>query len=471
MSRENEGGPEQMEQISNENFETRLKRAMISSESEDDKKNKKPKKVVEIPKGLSTQTDDSQVESEVPGSWEDYAMSEDNTEQEPNSAGSEPQNIHEKSQEQMHEETDLEKTVYIRGRTTNITKVNTLRTRQSLEEIAGDLKLIQRSKDSLKVICRTTNDKVKLMKINSLLGYAVTITEPFQLRREQQTHPNRGIIFGVHSDITNEEMTTSLGLKAERIFKKRGSNSISTERMIIYSDSELPAYVYDGWNRYKVTDYIPEPVRCFRCQHFGHKALTCRANKEICSICAGNHETKNCPIKDTHRDQQNARCPNCGGPHTASFRGCIRYQQELEIKKVQITGKISYAEAVQKCRNQGTDNPHIPRNDPKPGQEASQQRKPDNPPPGEHPTTATIGTNTDEINTDGKRDDKNEHISKKLVNNFVHTTLRVIKDEDTKEDMVKKIIILLRRLMAIMKHGSGDDTAETSNRAADLPKT
>ena len=65
-------------------------------------------------------------------------------------------------------------------------------------------------------------------------------------------------------------------------------------------------------------------------------------------------------------------------------------------------------------QNPGYRHPHIPRNDPKSGQEASQQRKPDHPPPGEHfrPLRPSARTRM-EINTDAKRDDKNEHISKK----------------------------------------------------------
>ena len=128
-------------------------------------------------------------------------------------------------------------------------------------------------------------------------------------------------------------MSISLGTKAERIIKKKFGNMITTEQMIIYCEFELPSYVTYGWKRFKVSTYIPEPVRCYRCQQFGHKAQFCRANQIKCSICSGPHETKACTIQTTHRQDKTAKCPNCKGPHPASYRGCPAFKHEQEIKK------------------------------------------------------------------------------------------------------------------------------------------
>ena len=185
--------------------------------------------------------------------------------------------------------------------------------------------------------------------------------------------------------------------------------------------------------------------------------MSCRSNKDTCSICSGTHETKTCPIKETHIESKNAQCPNCDGPHTAAYRGCPKYKQEQEIKKVQITGKISYAEAVRRHKNQGADKPQAP-----PGNEsekiahdqtekANQSRRP---PSTECPNKVAIGTNTEEIHKPVNQDEtkENDNTIKNLVNKYIHATLRVMNAADTKEDMIKKICIILKRLMATMEN-------------------
>ena len=245
---------------------------MSSSESEDDKQIKKSKKFEESNKSEKSemrQADKSQVEPDLYNSGQEIDpmigqmpnQTDTTQEQSSNRADTEPHNIQE---EQMKEETDEERTVFIKGLTIDITKTSAMRMTQRIGEIVGTLKAIQKSKDSLKVICMTMNDKIKLMNVKTLLGHTIIATEPFQLKRRftQPSHLNRGIIFGVHKEITNEEMSMSIGLRAERILKKRGPNTITTEQMIVYCETELPPFVYDGWNRYKVSIYIPDPTHC-----------------------------------------------------------------------------------------------------------------------------------------------------------------------------------------------------------------
>ena len=41
-------------------------------------------------------------------------------------------------------------------------------------------------------------------------------------------------------------------------------------------------------------------------------------------------------------------CANCGGEHSAAYRGCVEFQRAAQIQQVKTTGKLSYAEAVLK---------------------------------------------------------------------------------------------------------------------------
>ena len=147
-------------------------------------------------------------------------------------------------------------------------------------------------------------------------------------------------------------MTEELGLKAERIIKKIAGSQIRTAQMILHFEGDLPPYVRFEWKRYRVSQYIPEPVRCYKCQKYGHKAPSCHARKVKCTICLGPHEVLHCPIKTTHREEQTAVCPNCKRNHPAPYHGCPEFKLAKEAQKKHILQKISYADAVRRYREE-----------------------------------------------------------------------------------------------------------------------
>lgn len=90
----------------------------------------------------------------------------------------------------------------------------------------------------------------------------------------------------------------------------------------------------------KVENYIrpPGPKQCFKCQGFNHVARNCHKNP-ICVKCAGLHLTENC--KKTHEEKP--KCANCGQQHTANYKGCISYAEQLK-KFHKTASKIKNAE-------------------------------------------------------------------------------------------------------------------------------
>lgn len=59
-----------------------------------------------------------------------------------------------------------------------------------------------------------------------------------------------------------------------------------------------------AWRSYRFSEYI-DLRRCFRCCAYGHIAANCKATNSACGLCAGHHETKDCP-----KTNQN-KCVNC----------------------------------------------------------------------------------------------------------------------------------------------------------------
>lgn len=58
-----------------------------------------------------------------------------------------------------------------------------------------------------------------------------------------------------------------------------------------------------GWDRCRVFDGL-EVTRCFKCCVFNHKAADCKAERETCPICSGEHNVKQCQAKGE-------KCINC----------------------------------------------------------------------------------------------------------------------------------------------------------------
>ena len=99
----------------------------------------------------------------------------------------------------------------------------------------------------------------------------------------------------------------------------------------------LPSHVKIGWNRFEVTEYIPAPRRCFKCQGFNHSSKACHAQQSICVNCGEIQHGTEC--------HSSPHCVNCEEAHPASDRNYFYFRLEKEILAIKSKEKISYNEA------------------------------------------------------------------------------------------------------------------------------
>ena len=125
-----------------------------------------------------------------------------------------------------------------------------------------------------------------------------------------------------------------------RISIKRNDQIINTNTYIFTFDTPtIPTELKIGYNIAKVEVYVPNPLRCFGCQRFGHHEDKCN-NKPTCRKCGmydSDHSEYNCA--------RDVRCSNCQGQHTADSKDCPVWQREKEIMRVKYTQNISFPEA------------------------------------------------------------------------------------------------------------------------------
>ena len=71
------------------------------------------------------------------------------------------------------------------------------------------------------------------------------------------------------------------------------------------------------WGSFPTATYTPEPLRCYRCQKFGHHQARCTNPNPVCGVCSGHHRTEECIAKLKEKRAPTAKCPNCDRKHHA----------------------------------------------------------------------------------------------------------------------------------------------------------
>ncbi|GBN80230.1 hypothetical protein AVEN_158573-1 [Araneus ventricosus] len=139
-----------------------------------------------------------------------------------------------------------------------------------------------------------------------------------------------------------EELLDQNVCAARRINIRRDGRLIPTQHVVLtFQTPVLPKSIKAGYINCKLRPYIPNPLRCFKCQRYGHSQQSCRGTDPVCGKCAeSGHETNVCP-SDTFK------CRNCSGPHAASSKSCPTRIFEKEVIAVKIKRNITFPEARQ----------------------------------------------------------------------------------------------------------------------------
>ncbi|MES9994112.1 MAG: hypothetical protein ABW098_19340 [Candidatus Thiodiazotropha sp.] len=131
------------------------------------------------------------------------------------------------------------------------------------------------------------------------------------------------------------------GVVGVRRIKVRRDGSLKDTNTFVFTfnTSVLPKQLKIAFLRVSVDPYIPNPLRCYQCQLFGHHEDRCK-KQMVCNNCG---ETKH--EADDKNCKNVAKCVNCSGNHPADSRQCQAWNTEKEILKVKYTRNIPFPEA------------------------------------------------------------------------------------------------------------------------------
>lgn len=208
--------------------------------------------------------------------------------------------------------------------------------KKSISDCAGEN--ITKLKDGTLLLRCTSRQVVQLLKLTSFYNQMkVKVEEHKTLNLSKGVIMCRDLKYCSDEEI-KENLASQNVIDIYRIQRKVNGELKSTISFILtFKSPELPETVTAGYIVLRVRPYVPQPIRCFTCQKFGHTTKSCE-KEAICAICS---KLTN-EIHVSQEVKEPAKCSNCPANHPSFSRECEVYKQELEIQTIKTCKKTTY---------------------------------------------------------------------------------------------------------------------------------
>lgn len=219
--------------------------------------------------------------------------------------------------------------------------INPLKITKALHAAVGTVQVTPVRDGSLLIGCYNAAQRDKLLAMSEMDGKKIKCT--YWERKKLEL----GVITDVSTDLPCEDIMSNVSganvVKCRRLmFTRDRIKKESLSVLLFFDEKVLPTRIRVGYMSFQVRPYIPPPLRCFNCQKFGHVAAICRG-KRRCGKCGGeDHEYGQC------KEGTSVKCCNCGGSHSAAYKGCQAHKKASEVQRVKVEEKLTYAEAIKK---------------------------------------------------------------------------------------------------------------------------
>ena len=140
------------------------------------------------------------------------------------------------------------------------------------------------------------------------------------------------------SEIVKEMTDQGVENVSRFILKKDGKEIKTNSYFITFSMSTPPEKLRIGYYFVEVKRYIPNPLRCFQCQEFGHSRKFCKKQLKCWKCGCEGHDGSDC-------HSETLCCVNCKGEHFSSSKSCPVWTLEKEIQRVKTEKSLPYGEA------------------------------------------------------------------------------------------------------------------------------
>ena len=235
-----------------------------------------------------------------------------------------------------------------------VTKLSPFIVEKQLQSILGTPKSVKKLRnDTILVECFTRQQSENLLKHKKFYHLHVKIYPHNTLNSCKGVVRCKELslcsIAEIHDGLKSQGVTD-----VKRISVRRNGETRTTNTYILtFSSPDLPHSVKIGYISAEVDLYIPNPMRCFKCQQYGHHISRCPRGP-ICAKCGTDEEDHS---YDTCSNT--LKCTNCKGSHAAFSRECPIWKEEKEILNIKYTKNVSFPEARQLVKQRQADQPRF----------------------------------------------------------------------------------------------------------------
>ena len=213
---------------------------------------------------------------------------------------------------------------------------------KQIEAAIGTAKSVKKLKNGTLLVETTRKTQTeKLKKLDSFFGVPVKVTE------HKSLNTSKGIIRNpILKSETEENILEYLKPQGvthvKRFTIRRNQVIVNTNTLLLTFNSIVtPKTLKIFYQIIPVELYVPNPLRCFNCQRFGHHESNCPADVgSVCERCGTvnhDHPTSQC--------QNQAKCVNCGENHMSRSSDCDVWKKEKNVMKIKVTQRLTYPEA------------------------------------------------------------------------------------------------------------------------------
>jgi hypothetical protein len=146
------------------------------------------------------------------------------------------------------------------------------------------------------------------------------------------------VTFDIEDKASLRELELSTGCKPDSFIAakwikdipKRHSNQKNAHAKLLCATAETANHLITSTVRVEnkvimVKRDIWEPAACNKCQHYGHFAASCTAQKDTCGKCGQEHRTSECTVTEA------TKCTPCGSTsHATNSNRCPEYIKRLK---------------------------------------------------------------------------------------------------------------------------------------------
>ena len=220
----------------------------------------------------------------------------------------------------------------------DLAKLSPFAISKGINGLAGEPKTLKRLRSGAYLV-----EVTRKSHSDNLLKSTTLAMVPIRVTPHRTLNSKKGVVWCREFDMMSEdelkaELSSQQVTEVKRISVTRAGKKEKTHTYILtFGSPYLPAEIKAGYMKVSVKSYIPNPMRCFKCQRFGHHRDKCKS-LEVCERCGNaDHSKEHCEVDPV--------CTNCKGKHAASSKDCPTFKKEKEITKIKIEKNLPYSQA------------------------------------------------------------------------------------------------------------------------------